>query len=238
MAVLAGDWREAAADAFDVDDEDCALESELVDGNTRLTVTGVSAHASVPEKGKNAAKMLVHVLAKLGIGGAPIALLDEAAGRESAGEDLGIAGSDKVSGALTINLGLLFARGGKIDVTFDCRYPVFFNPETIGETVQRRLAPAGYALEPIEPSVPHHVPESSELVAKLMDVYNTITGESAKPFAIGGGTYARHLKEGVAYGMMFPGELELEHQANESIDVANFVKAARIYAYAIVALCA
>lgn len=77
--MLAGDWREAAADAFDVDDEDCALESELVDGNTRLTVTGVSAHASVPEKGKNAAKMLVHVLAKLGIGGAPIALLDEAA---------------------------------------------------------------------------------------------------------------------------------------------------------------
>ena len=199
---------------------------------------GVAAHASFPEKGKNAAKMLVHVLAKLGIGGAPIALLDEAAGRESAGEDLGIAGSDKVSGALTINLGLLFAREGKIDVTFDCRYPVFFNPETIGETVQRRLAPAGYALEPIKPSVPHHVPESSELVAKLMDVYNTITGESAKPFAIGGGTYARHLKEGVAYGMLFPGELELEHQANESIDVANFVKAARIYAYAIVALCA
>ena len=101
-------------------------------------------------------------------------------------------------------------------MTFDCRYPVFFNPETIGETVQRRLAPAGYALEPIKPSVPHHVPESSELVSKLMDVYNTITGESAKPFAIGGGTYARHLKEGVAYGMMFPGELELEHQANEA----------------------
>ena len=137
-----------------MEDEDCALESELVGGDTRLTVTGVSAHASVPEKGKNAAKMLVHVLAKLGIGGAPIALLDEAAGRESAGEDLGIAGSDKVSGALTINLGLLFAKAGKIDVTFDCRYPVFFNPETIGETVQRRLAPAGYTLDPIHPSTP------------------------------------------------------------------------------------
>ena len=167
-----------------------------------------------------------------------MALLDEAAGRESAGEDLGIAGNDKVSGALAIHLGLLFARKGKIDVTFDCRYPVVFNPETIGETVQRRLAPAGYALEPIKPSVPLNVPVASELVAKLMDVYNTISCESAKPFASGGGTYARHLKEGVAYGMLFPGELELEHQANESIDVANFVKAARIYAYAIVALCA
>ncbi len=237
-AVLAGDWREAAADAFDVDDEDCQLETELVDGNTRLAVTGVAAHASFPEKGKNAAKMLIAVLNKLGIGGAPIALLDEAAGEGSEGANLGIAGSDAVSGKLTINLGLLSAKEGKLNVTFDCRFPVFFNDRTISETVAKRLAPAGFALEPTHASQPHHVPESSELVVKLMDVYNTITGADAKPFAIGGGTYARHLKEGVAYGMLFPGELELEHQANESIDVANFVKAARIYAYAILALCA
>ena len=237
-AVLAGDWREAAADAFDVDDEDCQLETELVDGNTRLAVTGVAAHASCPEKGKNAAKMLIAVLNKLGIGGAPIALLDEAAGEGSEGANLGIAGSDAVSGKLTINLGLLSAKKGKLNVTFDCRFPVFFNDRTISETVAKRLAPAGFVLEPAHASQPHHVPESSELVVKLMDVYNTITGADAKPFAIGGGTYARHLKEGVAYGMLFPGELELEHQANESIDVANFVKAARIYAYAILALCA
>ena len=237
-AVLAGDWREAAADAFDVDDEDCQLETELVDGNTRLAVTGVAAHASCPEKGKNAAKMLIAVLNKLGIGGAPIALLDEAAGEGSEGANLGIAGSDAVSGKLTINLGLLSAKKGKLNVTFDCRFPVFFNDRTISETVAKRLAPAGFVLEPAHASQPHHVPESSELVVKLMDVYNTITGADAKPFAIGGGTYARHLKEGVAYGMLFPGELELEHQANESIDVANFIKAARIYAYAILALCA
>ena len=237
-ALLAGDWREAAADAFDVDDEDCQLETELADGNTRLTVTGVAAHASCPEKGKNAAKMLIAVLNKLGIGGAPIALLDEAAGEGSEGANLGIAGSDAVSGKLTLNLGLLFAKDGKLDVTFDCRFPVFFNDRTISETVAKRLAPAGFALEPTHASQPHHVPESSELVVKLMDVYNAITGTDSKPFAIGGGTYARHLKEGVAYGMLFPGELELEHQADESIDVANFIKAARIYAYAILALCA
>ena len=71
-----------------------------------------------------------------------------------------------------------------------------------------------------------------------MAVYNGITGENAKPFAIGGGTYARHLKEGVAYGMLFPGDPELEHQANESIRIDSLVRACRIYAYAIVALCA
>ena len=37
-----------------------------------------------------------------------------------------------------------------------------------------------------------------------MEVYNGVMGTQAKPFAIGGGTYARHLKEGVAFGMLFP----------------------------------
>ena len=54
-AILAGDWREAAAEAFDVEDEDCAIETELTaDGATRVGVTGVPAHASTPNKGKNA----------------------------------------------------------------------------------------------------------------------------------------------------------------------------------------
>ena len=202
-----------------------------------MTVTGVPAHASTPEKGKNAAKMLLAVLKRLGIGGAPVALLVEAAGEGDAGEGLGIAGSDAVSGPLTINLGLLCAKDGQLDVTFDCRYPVFFDDKTICETVKKRLAPAGFAMDPTSASHPHHVPESSELVQKLMAVYNGIMGVEEKPFAIGGGTYARHLKEGVAFGMLFPGDLELEHQANESIDLKTYIRAARIYAYAIAALC-
>ena len=236
-AIVAGDWREAAAEAFRVEDEDCCIETELTDGNTKIVVTGVPAHASTPEKGKNAAKMLLAVLAELGIGGEPVRLLVEAAGEGDDGVNLGIAGSDAVSGRLTINMGLLFADEKEITVTFDCRYPVFYNALLLRETVAKRLAPAGYVLMPGRISEPHHVPESSELVTKLMGVYNAITGTDSKPFAIGGGTYARHLKEGVAFGMLFPGEPELEHQANESISLEGFARAARIYAYSIVELC-
>ena len=238
VALVKGDWREAAAEAFVVEDEDCGLETELVDGNTKITVTGVPAHASTPEQGKNAAKMLLAVLKELGVGGEAVSLLVEASGEGDYGVNLGIAGSDEVSGRLTINLGLLFADDKELTVTYDCRYPVFYNAQRLRATVEKRLAPAGFVLEPGRISEPHHVPESSELVKKLMEVYNAITETNAKPFAIGGGTYARHLKEGVAFGMMFPGEPELAHQANECIDVANYIKAARIYAYAIVALCA
>ena len=238
VAVLAGDWREAAADAFACEDEECSIETELVDGNTKITITGVPAHASVPHLGKNAGKMLLAVLKEIGIGGAPVELLVEACGEGDYGVNLGIAGSDEVSGQLTINLGLLFVKDGKMSVTFDSRYPVFFNPHMIHATIAKRFAPAGIETIPGRISEPHHVPESSELVKKLMSVYNAISETDAKPFAIGGGTYARHLKEGVAFGMMFPGEPELAHQANECIDIENFCKAARIFAYSIVALCA
>ncbi len=239
-ALLAGDWREQAMEVFTVgeEDDDCQIEAVLENGSTRLNVTGIPAHASTPEKGKNAAKMLLTVLNNLGIGGDPVKLLVETAGEGDEGKNLGIAGSDDVSGRLTINLGLLSLKDGKINATFDCRFPVFFNDRTIVETVEKRLAPAGFTMEPVEASQPHHVPESSELVVKLMNVYNGIMRENAKPLAIGGGTYARHLKEGVAFGMLFPGEKELEHQADESIDLNNFIRTARIYAYAIVELCA
>ena len=238
VAVVKGDWREAAADAFAVEDEDCAIETALEGDCTKIVVTGVPAHASTPEKGKNAAKMLLAVLEALGIGGEPVKLLVEAAGEGDDGVNLGIAGSDAVSGRLTINMGLLFADEKEMNVTFDCRYPVFYNAQLLRATVAKRLAPAGFVLEPGRISEPHHVPESSELVTKLMGVYNAITGTDSKPFAIGGGTYARHLKEGVAFGMLFPGDPELEHQANESISIDSFVRAARIYAYSILALCA
>ena len=237
-AIVKGDWREAAAEAFIVEDEDCAIETALEGDCTKITVTGVPAQASTPEQGQNAGKMLLAVLEGMGVGGEPVRLLVEACCEGDEGVNLGIAGRDEVSGRLTINLGLLSVKDGEISITYDCRYPVFYNALRLRETVAKRLAPAGFVLEPGRISEPHHVPESSELVTKLMGVYNEITGTQAKPFAIGGGTYARHLKEGVAFGMMFPGEPELAHQANESIDIENFVRAARIYAYSIVALCA
>ncbi|MBQ7488140.1 MAG: dipeptidase PepV [Clostridia bacterium] len=238
VALVAGDVREAAADAFECDHEACEIETSLEDGNTRIRVTGIPAHGSMPDKGVNAAKLLLAVLYKLGIGGTAIRALYEMTGTENDGRGLGIAGQDEVSGKLTLNLGLLSVRDGQLSVTYDCRYPVMFSGDTVRGMVAQTLRDYGFVMAPGRDSKPHHVPEKSQLVRKMMDVYNGIMGTDDHPYAIGGGTYARHLKEGVAFGMIFPGEPELEHQADESIDIENFYKAARIYAYAIAALCA
>ena len=236
--IAPGDFRGLLVrDRVDGVEPSLEIETALEGTNTRIVVTGVPAHASMPEKGRNAAKMLLRVLRDLDIGGEPVALLVEASCDEERGEGLGIAGCDAVSGPLTVNLGLLSLKEGQLSVTYDCRYPVMFNGQTVRATVAKRLSAAGFRMLPGRDSVPHHVPETSELVQKLMGVYNGILGVEEKPFAIGGGTSARHLEAGVAFGMLFPGEPELEHQPDESIDLGSFVKAARIYAYAILALC-
>ena len=64
----------------------------------------------------------------------------------------------------------------------------------------------------------------------------SIADDFSEPLSTGGGTYARVMKKGVAFGMLFPGEPEVAHQADEFVVIENLVKAAAIYAEAIVKL--
>ena len=213
------------------------LASESLDGDTfKLTVTGVPAHASTPWQGVNAASQLLLVLEAIGAGGKRIAALAQAIGRDSDGSGLGIAGSDQVSGPLTINLGLLSFDGEKLSATFDCRYPVFFSDAQIARFVQMRLSDGGFTVEAGHASQPHHVPESSFIVRSLLKVYAELSGHDAHTIAIGGGTYARCMKQAVAFGPLFPGEEELAHQAGENVDLEQLMLSVRIFAYAIVEL--
>ncbi|HAE0521375.1 TPA_asm: dipeptidase PepV, partial [Salmonella enterica subsp. enterica serovar Enteritidis str. P125109] len=51
--------------------------------------------------------------------------------------------------------------------------------------------------------------------------------------AIGGGTYARSLTAGVAFGPVFPGGPEVAHQVDEYVDFEELLLAVAIYAEAI-----
>ena len=54
--------------------------------------------------------------------------------------------------------------------------------------------------------------------------------------AIGGGTYARCLAEGVAFGATFPEEEEMAHQADEYIRIDTLMQNVKIMARAILLL--
>ena len=94
------------------------------------------------------------------------------------------------------------------------------------------------ALEGIEVTVdeqkaPHHVAPNSKLVMALLDAYHEATDRPRECVATGGGTYARVLEEGVAFGSVFPGEEELAHQADEYMSLDSLALNMRIFARAI-----
>ena len=84
---------------------------------------------------------------------------------------------------------------------------------------------------------PLYVPKDDPLVQNLMNVYREITGDNeSTPIAIGGGTYARAVPKGVAFGALFPGDKELAHQKDEYIKIDDLYKNTLIIASAIKAL--
>ena len=56
--------------------------------------------------------------------------------------------------------------------------------------------------------------------------------------AIGGGTYAHYMQDGVAFGAVFENEEDCAHQANEYMNIESLYKNMRIFARAILELAA
>ena len=213
------------------------------DDTVRIDASGVSAHASTPEKGKNAQTALVRLLTRLPLdkNGLTAALkkLDRLFPYgETDGKSAGVKMRDDVSGALTLNFGVLRLEGDTLSCGVDLRCPVCATEETVKAALGRTLADAGfaYAGDPVQRPA-HCVPEDSPLVRVLQRVYTAHTGQEAKCLAIGGGTYVHDIPGGIAFGVEFPGRDYHIHGADEFTDLDELVQTARMYADVIKELC-
>ena len=198
-----------------------------------VTAEGIPGHSAYPEGRRNAIGMMLLLLKELGVQGA-FATLADAVGMEHTGASLGCACADEVSGPLTCNMGILHLENGQITASLDMRVPITADLDKLEQNA--RAALPGFTFSEIEKKAPHHVPAESELVTALMGAYIEETGEDAKPQSTGGGTYAKCLKQGVAFGASFPDDEDLAHQAGEYVLVSKMMLATKIYANALVRL--
>lgn len=206
------------------------------DGRARITATGVNAHAAMPERGVNAAGMLLIALKELGAGGGSreaIAMLADAIGMDYTGERLGIACADELSGALTCNLGILRYDGNELSALLDIRYPLCGDEALMLGQAAKRVSAAGMAVCCAGSHTPLHVPADSKIVKGLLKVYHEVTGLDAYTIAIGGGTYSRMMPNTVAFGVCFPGDMDVCHIADEYIDLEKLMLGVKIFAHAI-----
>lgn len=208
-----------------------------------ILCTGVSAHASTPEKGVNAQTALLALLCSLPLdenetSKTLAALLKLFPHRETDGTSVGVKTADAVSGALTLNFGVLRYENGTFSCGADMRCPVCADGSGIEETFLAAITPYGfsYAGDPkLTPS--HCVPEESRLVQTCLKVYEAHTGEPGRCVAIGGGTYVHDIEGGIAFGIEFPGRDYRIHGADEYADLNELLQTAAMYADVIRELC-
>ena len=209
------------------------------DGRAVITATGVSAHASTPHLGKNAAGMLLIALAEMGAGGGSkgaIAALAEKVGMEYDGNRLGVRQQDEQSGPLTCNLGILRYDGVEITAQLDIRYPLCADETEMCGKIAMAVSDDRLAVTRLGGHTPHHVPKDHRLVKGLLKVYGEVTGLPAYAFAIGGGTYSRCMPNTVAFGINFPGDVDTCHMPDEYMELDKLTMAVKVFAHAIVEL--
>lgn len=204
-----------------------------------LVVRGIGAHGSLPQNGKNAVIYALGFLKTLSLTDEELFIVEwlmQNPGTGFHGEGFGVTLCDEPSGKLSLNLGIIDFSAQHIRFVIDIRYPVTFKKEDILTPIEKKAAEAGFSMKIQSHQQAHHVSKDSPLVESLLKAYSDITGLEAYAFAIGGGTYAKVLPQGVAFGPVLPGEPDVIHCPDEYISVDNLVTATKVYAQAILNL--
>jgi succinyl-diaminopimelate desuccinylase len=210
-----------------------AEEGELI----AIKSVGKSAHGSLPQLGKNAIMQLFDLLENLTLGDCDIAdfikFINKNVGFDVYGKAFGIGLEDKESGKLSFNVGVVNMDENKISMSLNLRYPVNFKLDDMMNPFNNKIKTAEIRIENFQHQKPLYFPPEHPLIKSLQRVYKDQTGKEAALLAIGGGTYAKEMPSIVAFGPIFPGEADLDHQVNEYMTIDDLLANAKIYAHAI-----
>ena len=194
-----------------------------------VTVLGLSKHSKDAAEGVNAIVGLAESLSLIQPHPALLFIAD-AVGQDATGAALFGEIKDEPSGALSFNIATLFIDEERSEIGIDIRIPVLADKEALVERLTEVAASYQLQYEEFDYLAPLYVPLDSPLVSTLMKVYQEETGDQTPAMSSGGATFARTMENCVAYGALFPGAEQTEHQANERAKLEDLYRALEIYA--------
>ncbi|MCQ2558216.1 MAG: Sapep family Mn(2+)-dependent dipeptidase [Oscillospiraceae bacterium] len=217
---------------------------QLSDGTWQLTACGIGGHASMPAGTLNAIGVLADYILANGIAGTEEAKYFQALSllhNDPSGKGVGVDATDDKFGALTIIGGVIsINEDGHFTQTLDSRYPTTTSGAKIEATMNEKFAGIAQVVCPRD-TAPFYMELDKPEVQACLASYNDITGEDAKPFTIGGGTYARDFPNAVSFGPEhhdrptpdFAGPI---HGIDEAACKADLLEALKIYILALLRL--
>ena len=221
--------------------EGIMLEQEA--GGVRVRGWGKSGHAAMPQGTVNAIGLVVDYLLANGIGSeAERAFLQLLHKLHSAwdGTGLGIQADDGLFDPLTVVGGVIRMENGALRQTVDCRFPTSTNGSVLEAALRKAAGDAGVVCMD-HVNEPFYIGVDAAPIQALMEAYCQVTGEEAKPFTMGGGTYARHFPLAVSFGpensnAVLPDFAGPMHGANEGAKFEHLLAALKIYILALLKL--
>ena len=240
----------AAPEAFTTDNFN--PEDFNFDGDTpssaappsRIVITshGKSAHAAHPSAGINAQTALLEMLVTMPFAASEGFKHIQALNRlfphgDMYGESLGIKMSDEISGALTLNFGVLQLTEAGFTANFDSRTPICADTVDIKGITRATFVREGFGVADLTIYTSHHTPADTPFVQTLLRLYEDYTGEKGECLAIGGSTYVHGIPGGVAFGCGFPGAENGVHGANEFIELDHLMMSAKMFTEVILDMC-
>ncbi len=210
-------------------------------GRVRLDAAGKSAHASMPEDGVNAIGLIVDYLLEHELCTADecaFLSLDQKLLNHTDGSGLGLESEDEHFGPLTIVGGTVAIKDDRFVQTLDSRFPTSITADEITERMEQLVSEIGGSFENTLLMEPFLVEPDSPVIQALLNAYNEATGEQAKPFTMGGGTYAREFTSGASFGpekpwIENPDWVGTMHGPDEGVSEDLLKQAFKIYALTI-----
>ena len=190
-----------------------------------IRVTGAGCHGSTPEKGLNALKKLTAFLEDGGY-------IEKGVYDGMFVKRAGVEDFEDETGKLTFSPDVLSTDDTHVYYVTDIRYPATVSRETI----EKSLAKIG-KFEVLSYQAPLYNDKNGKLVTTLSKVWEKYSGKKEEPIAIGGGTYARALKCGVAFGPAIGEEADSIHQPNEYVTLSTLDVMFDVYKDALYELC-
>ncbi len=233
----------ACVRAEHLESSDTVLAEQLESGLWQLSAEGISGHASIPAGTVNAIALIVTFLLENRIPDAQELPYFEFLAKLHAATDgsgLGLQSADGRFSPLTAVGGKIHTADGVISQTIDVRYGTTMSGEKI--TALLEAAAAGAAEVRVDhDAVPFYMNPDNPAVQACLQSYISVTGEDVSPITIGGGTYARHFPNAVAFGPEHPERPMPDfcgpiHGINEAASRSDLLEALKIYIQALIRL--
>ena len=221
------------------DTENVKVSAE--NGLVRVAAFGVGGHAAHPAGTVNAIGLVVNYLLENHLCSAQenefLTFLHDVFATTD-GSTLGIAADDGVFDPLTCIGGVISMKDGVLTQNINVRFPTNTNAESMTRVLREKAAAAHATFDPARAAEPFYIDPETPVIRTLIDTYNDVTGKQAKPFTMGGGTYARHFKNAVSFGMEEENEAQPAwvgpmHGADEGVSIELLMRSLKIYILAV-----